>query len=74
MDIREFIKEEVKRLHKKTLKEDIFTGGYINPAALADVLVQAGVIKDEYTDLSGQKASSKLAFIVKKAVDKVKDI
>lgn len=35
-----------------------------SPVEFAEKLVQAGVIKDEFTDLSGKNASSQLSFIV----------
>lgn len=41
-----------------------------NAVEIANELVTAGVIKDEYTDLSGVKASSKLCFIISDIINK----
>lgn len=70
----------------KIMKEEEDFGGYkatpdamgetlgdINPVKLADALVAAGVIKDDYTDLSGQKASSHLAFIISNTMKKIRE-
>lgn len=70
MDIKEFIIEEVSKLHKKTLSES-FGVSRINPMEIAEELVKSGVIKDNYTDLSGKHASSELGFMVKAILDKL---
>lgn len=66
-----FINEEVKKLHSETLLKEEEIGGGINSVKLADALVASGVIKEEYTDISGVKSSSKLAFIINDILNKI---
>jgi hypothetical protein len=66
MELRKQIKEEVGRF----LLEKYEGVNGINAVKFADALVAAGVIKDDYTDLSGLKSSSKLAYMI---ADMLKD-
>lgn len=47
---------------QETINEE--ESALVSPVEFAEKLVQAGVIKDEFTDLSGKNASSQLSFIV----------
>lgn len=59
-ELQKLIKEEVQ----KVLKEGI------TPMSLANELVAADLVKDEYLDMRG-KASSKLGFILKDILTKL---
>ena len=58
-------------LPKESLTEEIENVRTQDPMKIADALVAAGVIKDDYTNLSGKKASSKLGFIIEKIMKSV---
>jgi hypothetical protein len=70
MDIKKYIAERVERVRVENVLKSRNALFEMSPVAFADSLVAAGVIKDEFTDLSGEKASSKLAFIVEDIINK----
>ena len=73
METKKFIINEIKKLHRMNILEQektvvisqikLLEEG-VSSVGLADKLVSLGVIKDEFTDLSGKKASSKLSFMI----------
>lgn len=50
-------------------EQEIGNPSRLNYVKLADALVNSGVVKDEFTDLSGVKSSTHLVHIIKKAVE-----
>ncbi len=74
-ELRKLIREEIEtsvgsesdRYYNQYLTQTNPTN--ISPAKLADALVEAGLVKDEWTDLSGKKASSELGFKIKAILD-----
>jgi hypothetical protein len=65
-------KEQYIRGHvRDILMEEMGDKKFISAVDIANELVNMGVIKDEYTDLSGKKASSNLAFIIRDVFNKL---
>lgn len=62
--LRQIIKEEIL----KTLTE----GSSVDPMALADALVQKGLVKDEWVYIPGKRAHASLGFEVKEILDSLK--
>lgn len=67
MDEKQYIRGWVKNI----LMEEMGDKKFISAVDIANELVNSGVIKEEYTDLSGKKASSNLAFIVRDILNKL---
>jgi hypothetical protein len=60
-------------LQERFQQRNIIKEHYINPVMLANELASLGIIKDEYLDLSGKKASSSLAFMINDIMDKIEE-